>query len=143
MQQMNGLLFVGLMNVIALFPSERNMYYRERADGTYSTLPFFLSYVITEIPFEAVFSMVFVLFTTLAAGFEMTVTNFFVYSYVAFALMNVGETVGMAVCAVVYEPDVSVTITNVILGVFVNMVGLMAPTQPQTISYINYASVLK
>ena len=35
-----------MLNCVAVFPDERNVFYREKEEGTYTTLPFFLSYCL-------------------------------------------------------------------------------------------------
>jgi ABC-type multidrug transport system permease subunit len=129
-QEFNALLFIGLLNCVAVFPDERNVYYRERADGTYSTLPFFLSYLTTELPFELLSSLIFTLIAVMAVGFNFTADNVFLYCFLFFCIVNTGESIGIAVCGVVYHPGVSVSITNVLLSCINLMAGVFSPAMP-------------
>ena len=43
---MTSLCFIGMLNCIAVFPIERNVFYREYLDGGYTALAFFLSYIL-------------------------------------------------------------------------------------------------
>lgn len=41
LQQFTALYFVGMLNNVAVYPSERAVFYREFDDGIYGVLPFF------------------------------------------------------------------------------------------------------
>lgn len=66
--EFTALIFVGMLNCIAVFPSERNVYYREAADGAYSAASFLLTYTALEIPCELLSSLLFTVFAQAIAG---------------------------------------------------------------------------
>jgi hypothetical protein len=43
MWQTTALVFIGMLNCIAVFPAERNVFYREYLDGGQSVAAFYLS----------------------------------------------------------------------------------------------------
>ncbi len=126
----NSLMFIGLAACISVFPTERDTYYRERLDGSSSAAPFALAYFLTEFPFELLVSLFYVLVAIIAVGFRLSAESFFLYLLLVFCVINAGESIGILVCAVVPQPDVSVSITNVILLTFVVMAGIQSPEMP-------------
>jgi hypothetical protein len=74
-------IFVGMLNCIAVFPMERNVFYREHADGAVDTAAFLASYTILELPCELLASSVFAVMMCPIVGFRTTPETFFVLSY--------------------------------------------------------------
>jgi hypothetical protein len=63
--------FGSQQNNIAVYPDERNAFYREHEDRAYGVEPFFLSYLALEIPFEIVMGAICTLFLVIP-GFPST-----------------------------------------------------------------------
>lgn len=62
-----------MKNNIAVYPDERNAFYREHEDRAYGLEPFFLSYLALEVPFEIVMGAICTLFLVIP-GFPSTCT---------------------------------------------------------------------
>ena len=56
-----------MLQNIAVYPTERDVFYREEADGCYSAETFILQYTALEIPFEILSSLVFGVISAYAA----------------------------------------------------------------------------
>lgn len=77
-QQLTPIVFIGLLvllsvsvltkNNIAVYPDERNIFYREHEDGAYEVEPFFLTYFTFEILLECIMATIGTLFL-LITGF--------------------------------------------------------------------------
>ena len=52
-----------MFNAIALFPTMRDMYYRESRDGFYRSWMFLLTYIAHIVPFAMLASIIFSTFT--------------------------------------------------------------------------------
>jgi hypothetical protein len=87
-QQCTALLFVGILNNIAVFPDERNVFYREFTDGSYTTLPFFLSYSIYEIIFELIASFGFSALLIYLIGMQDQFEIYIMCMYCVFMTVN-------------------------------------------------------
>ena len=109
--ELMALIFVGMLNCIAVFPAERNVFYRECADGTYGTAAFLLSYTALEVPGEIASSLVFAVMVGPIAGLQSTPRQFFKLTYMVFCVINAGESIGIAFCALIYHIGFSVTIS--------------------------------
>lgn len=68
-QEHLALLFLGLLNCLAVFPQEKNAFFAEHEEGVVSTSAFSLVYLLTELPFEIVSAFLFVGVTDYAGGF--------------------------------------------------------------------------
>ena len=138
-----ALIFVGMLNCIATFPSERNVFYRECADGTYSTAAFMLSYTALEVPCELVSAFVFAVLMCPIAGMQSSPAHFFVLTYTVACVVNAGESIGMAFCAALYHVGFSVTLLSVFLSFWSVMSGFFSVGMPLWLQVVNHASVLK
>ncbi|RMJ24120.1 ABC transporter [Aspergillus sp. HF37] len=58
-QEFAALHFVGVLQNIAIYPNERDVFYCEEADNCYSAESFMVQYTTLEIPFEIVSSLIF------------------------------------------------------------------------------------
>ncbi|KAF5957020.1 hypothetical protein HYC85_004245 [Camellia sinensis] len=82
-----AVLFVGIKNCNSVQPLvaiERTVFYREKAAGMYSALPYALAQVIAEIPYVLVQSIIFSLMVYTMVGFEWTTHKFFWFFFVTF-----------------------------------------------------------
>lgn len=82
-----AVLFVGINNCSTVQPIvaiERTVFYRERAAGMYSALPYALAQVISEIPYVLVQTSYYTLIVYAMVGFEWTVPKFFWFFFVSF-----------------------------------------------------------
>ncbi|TVU35262.1 hypothetical protein EJB05_17141, partial [Eragrostis curvula] len=79
--------FVGFENCITVQPVvavERTVFYRERAAGMYSAIPYALSQVVMEIPYVFVESVIYTLIVYSMMSFQWTPEKFFWFFYVSF-----------------------------------------------------------
>jgi hypothetical protein len=123
-QQSLSVLFVGVLNCIAVFPSERNILFYEFADHAYSLPSFFLAYNIIEIPIEIISALLFTLFAQYISGLNTTIINYLCYSLAVACLVNLGESMGIAFCSIVQHVGFSVSLTNSLLGALNVMSGI-------------------
>lgn len=82
-----AVLFVGINNCSTVQPIvavERTVFYRERAAGMYSALPYALAQVIIEIPYVFVQTTYYTLIVYAMVSFEWTVAKFFWFFAVTF-----------------------------------------------------------
>ncbi|PSS07401.1 ABC transporter G family member 36 like [Actinidia chinensis var. chinensis] len=82
-----AVLFVGINNcgtVQPLVSVERTVFYRERAAGMYSALPYALAQVITEIPYVLVQTTYFSLIVYSMVGFEWAAQKFFWFFFITY-----------------------------------------------------------
>lgn len=82
-----AVLFVGFQNCVSVQPVvavERTVFYRERAAGMYSAIPYALAQVVVEIPYVFVESAIYTLIVYSMMSFQWTPAKFFWFFYVSF-----------------------------------------------------------
>ncbi|KAL2234771.1 UNVERIFIED_CONTAM: ABC transporter G family member 36 [Sesamum indicum] len=82
-----SVLFLGINNCSTVQPIvavERTVFYRERAAGMYSALPYALAQVIVEIPYVLIQTTFYTLIVYAMVSFEWTATKFFWFYFVTF-----------------------------------------------------------
>ncbi|KAM5564594.1 hypothetical protein ABKV19_018929 [Rosa sericea] len=109
----SAILFIGPQNTSTVQPVvgiERIVFYRERAAGMYSALPYAFGQVGIELPYTLIQTIIYVVISYTMIGFEWTVSKFFwqlffiYFTYLYFTLygmMSVAITPNIAVSAVV------------------------------------------
>lgn len=97
-QEFCAFYFVGMLQNVAVYPNEKNVFYRENDDGIYSVEAFFAQYTTLEIPFEIFTSFIFAILVDLAAGLPRNAQVFFVCFFNCFCIVNCGESLGIMVC---------------------------------------------
>lgn len=83
----SAVLFVGINNcgtVQPLVSVERTVFYREKAAGMYSALPYALAQVITELPYVLVEAVFFSLIVYSMMGFEWVAAKFFWFLFITY-----------------------------------------------------------
>ncbi|KAL8702756.1 MAG: hypothetical protein Q9201_004078 [Fulgogasparrea decipioides] len=89
-----ALYFFGMLQNVAIYPTEKSVFYREHNDDAYVVVTSFLTYTVLEIPFEIITSLFFALLTVVAAGLPRTINLFFIVAFNCFAIVNCGESSG-------------------------------------------------
>lgn len=138
-----ALIFVGMLNCIAVFPAERNVFYREAADGAYSAASFVLTYTTIELPCEVLSALIYTAFAQAIAGLHTTAYTFFVFTYCVWCVLNAGESIGILFCACIYHVGFGVTIMSTFLSFWSVMSGFFSINMPEFLVVINHASILK
>lgn len=82
-----AVLFIGVLNGQSVQPVvsvERTVFYRERAAGMYSALPYAFGQVAIEFPYTLVQSVIYSIIVYSMIGFQWTVAKFFWYLFFMF-----------------------------------------------------------
>ena len=142
-QEFTPLYFVGMLQCVAVYPKERDVFYREHDDNAYSVEAFFLQYTLAEVPFEIVTSILFAVLTVLAAGLQRTTSLFFIVAFNAFATVSCGESLGIMFNTLFSHTGFAVNVTSVFLSVATMMSGVMSLNIPAFLQAFNYLSPIK
>ncbi|KAJ5141458.1 hypothetical protein N7526_002453 [Penicillium atrosanguineum] len=142
-QEFAALYFVGMLQNIAIYPNERDVFYREEADNCYSAETFMLSYTAIEIPFEIISSLVFGVLAAFADNMKRTVQMFLISAFNCFCIINCGESVGIMFCTLFSHVGFAVNITSVLLSISTILGGVMSLNVNDVLQGINYLSPIK
>ncbi|KAI9850392.1 MAG: hypothetical protein M1838_005725 [Thelocarpon superellum] len=142
-QEVTSLYFVGMLQNVAIYPTEKAVFYREYADGAYSVEAFFLQYMTLEIPCEVASSLVFAVLVDLAVGIPRTVPLFFIMALNCFCIVSCGESVGIIFNTLFHHTGFAVNLTSVILSLATIMTGVLSVNVPAFLQAFNHLSPLK
>ena len=96
-QEFCAFYFVGMLQNVAVYPDEKDVFYRENDDGTYGVEAFLAQYITLEAPFEIFTCLLFAVLVDLAAGLPRTPQVFFVCFFNVFCIVSCGESLGIMV----------------------------------------------
>jgi hypothetical protein len=133
----------GMLQNIAVYPVERDVFYSEEEDQCYSVEAFVLQYTCLEVPFEIISSLIFGLIATFAVGLERSARLFLVIAFDCFCLLSCGESVGIMFCTLFSHAGFAVNVTSIVLSVFTILGGIISPNVPSTLQTINNISPVK
>jgi ABC-type multidrug transport system ATPase subunit/ABC-type multidrug transport system permease subunit len=142
-QEFAALYFVGMLQNVAVYPDEKQVFYSEHDDHAYSVEAFFFQYTIAEIPFEICTAILFAVLTVIAAGLPRSATLFFITAFNAFAIVSCGESVGIIFNTVVAHTGFAVSLTSIVLSVATIMGGVMSLNIPPVLQAFNHLSPIK
>ncbi|EWC46649.1 hypothetical protein DRE_04136 [Drechslerella stenobrocha 248] len=136
--------FIGLLQNAALYPHERDAFYREFDDRAYSVEAFILSYTTNEIPFEIVSSLLFSVFAVMAVGLNRSAKMYFTVAYDVFCVVSCGESLGI-IFNTFFDASTgfAINVCSTVLSLGMFMAGLMSYTVPDFLAAMNHLSPLK
>ncbi|KAK0187348.1 P-loop containing nucleoside triphosphate hydrolase protein [Armillaria mellea] len=130
--------FIGILQNFAVFPIERDFFYREYDDGVYSVEAFLTSYTALELPFEIVTALVYSLFVSISANLGRTIPIFFITALNGLCIVNAGESLGMVVNTfLTQDTGLALTITNILMSIAMYIAGLMSLNMPTFLKDLN------
>ncbi|KAM0249534.1 hypothetical protein ACHAQJ_009001 [Trichoderma viride] len=142
-QEVGAFYFVGMLQNVAIYPSERDVFYREDDDGVYSVDAFLLSYTILEVPFEILSCLLFGILMCLAVGLPRTATMYFVSVFGCFGIVSCGESLGIMFNTIVNHTGFAVNIMGMFLSIATAMAGILSIDAPKLFKALNYLSPIR
>ncbi|KAI9806378.1 MAG: hypothetical protein M1825_006493 [Sarcosagium campestre] len=141
--EVTALYFVGMLQNVAVYPTDRDVFYREHEDNAYGVEAFFLQYTSLELPFEVITSLVFAVLLALAAGLPRTPQLFFIMAANCFCIVNCGESIGIIFNTFVRHTGFAVSFMSVWLSTATILAGILSLDVPRVLEAFNYLSPLK
>lgn len=132
-----------MLQNIAIYPNERDVFYREEADNCYSAETFILSYTTIEIPFEIISSLVFGILAAYADNMKRSVQMFLISAFNCFCIINCGESVGIMFCTLFSHVGFAVNVTSILLSISTILGGVMSLNVNYVLQGINHLSPIK
>ncbi|KAH0492707.1 hypothetical protein TgHK011_007648 [Trichoderma gracile] len=142
-QEIGAFYFVGMLQNVAIYPSERDVFYREDDDGVYSVDAFLLSYTILEVPFEILSCLLFGILMCIAVGLPRTATMYFVSVFGCFGIVSCGESLGIMFNTLVNHTGFAVNIMGMFLSIANAMAGVLSIDAPEAFKALNYLSPIR
>ncbi|KAL9671914.1 hypothetical protein QQ045_009487 [Rhodiola kirilowii] len=125
-----AVIFLGVQNASSVQPVvavERTVFYREKAAGMYSALPYAFAQVLIEVPYIFCQAVVYGLIVYAMIGFEWTVAKFFWYLFFMFFTLLYFTYYGMMTVAVTPNQQVAAIIASAFYGLWNIFSGFIIP----------------
>jgi ABC-type multidrug transport system permease subunit len=132
-----------MLQNIAIYPNERDVFYREEADRCYSAETFILSYTAIEVPFEIISALVFGVLAAFADNLKRSVQMFLISAFNCFCIISCGESVGIVFCTLFSHVGFAVNVTSILLSISTILGGVMSLNVNDVLQGINYLSPIK
>ncbi|EAU34929.1 conserved hypothetical protein [Aspergillus terreus NIH2624] len=142
-QEFAALYFVGMLQNIAIYPNERDVFYREEADNCYSAETFILQYTTLEVPFEVLSALVFGVLAAYADNMERSATMFLISAFNCFCIISCGESVGIMFCTLFSHVGFAVNVTSILLSISTILGGVMSLNVNDVLQALNHLSPIK
>ncbi|KAI2627787.1 P-loop containing nucleoside triphosphate hydrolase protein [Hypoxylon sp. NC1633] len=142
-QEVGAFYFVGMLQNVAVYPAEREVFYREDDDAVYSVEAFLATYTVLEVPFEILSCLLFGILADFAVGFPRTAEMYFVYVFCCFGIVSCGESLGIMFNTLFNHTGFAVNVISILLSVAQIMAGIMSIDMPELFKAFNYISPLK
>ncbi|XP_054783595.1 ABC transporter G family member 36-like [Prosopis cineraria] len=125
-----SVLFIGINNCSTVQPIvaiERTVFYRERAAGMYSALPYAIAQVVTEIPYVLFQTVYYSLLVYAMVSFEWAVGKFFWFFFVCFFSFLYFTYYGMMTVSITPNHQVAAIFAAAFYGLFNLFSGFFIP----------------
>ncbi|KAL5576927.1 hypothetical protein UlMin_018626 [Ulmus minor] len=125
-----AVLFVGINNCSTVQPivaTERTVFYRERAAGMYSALPYAIAQVIIEIPYIFVQTTYYSLIVYAMVSFEWSLAKFFWFFFITFFSFLYFTYYGMMTVSITPNHEVAAIFASAFYALFTLFSGFFIP----------------
>ncbi|EOY26604.1 Pleiotropic drug resistance 12 [Theobroma cacao] len=125
-----AVLFLGIQNAASVQPVvavERTVFYRERAAGMYSAMPYAIGQVLIELPYIFVQSAVYGCIVYAMIGFEWTAAKFFWYLFFMYFTLLYFTFYGMMAVAVTPNHHIAAIVSSAFYGLWNLFSGFIIP----------------
>ncbi|ODV60927.1 ATP-dependent ABC transporter [Ascoidea rubescens DSM 1968] len=138
-----NLYYYGFLNNIAVYPIERDYYYVESKDNLYRMECFLVAYLINEIPFEIITSLLFSALYVFGVGLPRNAEMFLVMFYGGFVTLNAGESIGIMFNTIFSNFGIAMNGLSTLFTIAIFMGGTMSMQMPMFFQVWNYLNPLK
>ncbi|KAG8375491.1 hypothetical protein BUALT_Bualt10G0105400 [Buddleja alternifolia] len=125
-----AVLFLGVQNAASVQPVvavERTVFYRERAAGMYSALPYAFGQVVIELPHLLIQTLIYGVIVYAMIGFDWTVAKFLWYLFFMYFTLLYFTLYGMMTVAVAPNHNIAAIISSAFYAIWNLFAGFIVP----------------
>ncbi|XP_059641743.1 ABC transporter G family member 42-like isoform X1 [Cornus florida] len=125
-----AVLFIGINNCSTVQPvvdTERTVFYRERAAGMYSALPYAMAQVIAEIPYVFIQTTYYSLIVYAMVSFQWTLAKFLWFFFISFFSFLYFTYYGMMMVSITPNHEVAAILASMFYALFTLFSGFFIP----------------
>ncbi|KIV99856.1 uncharacterized protein PV09_08524 [Verruconis gallopava] len=140
-QNISAFYFIGVLQNLAVYPAERDVFYLENDDGLYGVEAFILCYTLLEIPYDVSSCLLAGVFCVFAVGLSNSATVYFVYAFSCFSIVCSGESLGLIFNTLfARHPGLAINIPTVLVALAQVLAGSMSVDMPGFLKKMNLLS---
>eukprot|EP00762_Andalucia_godoyi_P008160 ANDGO_07412.mRNA.1 ABC transporter G family member 22 len=129
--------FVPSLSIIASFPAERAVFWKEREDSMYSSLSYYAAYVGATLPFEAFYVFLYSVISYFMIGYDShDAGKFFLYFGILLLFEQVNSALSLTLAAISKTVDVGNVLASIVITIFLSVGGFV--TQSDQIGWWFY-----
>jgi hypothetical protein len=126
------------------FSTERDIFYREFSDNCYGVLTFLTSYILLELPFNLLSSLIFGILAAFAINLQRSAFMFAIATINCFCIVSCGESLGIVFCTFFsLHIGLSMHASSALFSIGATMAGIITLKLPPVLHAINYISPFK
>ncbi|XP_058002043.1 pleiotropic drug resistance protein 1 [Hevea brasiliensis] len=125
-----ALLFIGVQNTVSVQPVvaiERTVFYRERAAGMYSALPYAFGQVMIELPYVFIQTIIYGATVYAMIGFDWTTSKFFWYIFFMYFTFLYFSFYGMMTTAITPNHQIAAVVASAFYAIWNLFSGFIIP----------------
>ncbi|XP_043699337.1 ABC transporter G family member 39-like isoform X2 [Telopea speciosissima] len=125
-----AVLFIGIINASSVQPVvavERTVFYREKAAGMYSALPYALAQVLIEVPHIFLQALIYGVLVYAMIGFDWTVPKFFCYLFYMYLTFLYFTYYGMMAVGLTPNHDIAAVVSSAFYALWNLFSGFIIP----------------
>lgn len=125
-----AVLFIGVQNAVSVQPVvaiERTVFYRERAAGMYSALPYAFGQIFIELPYMLVQTLIYGVIVYVMIGFHWTAEKFFWYIFFMYFTLLYFTLYGMMTVAVTPNHNIAAVVASAFYAIWNLFSGFIIP----------------
>ncbi|KAL7419907.1 hypothetical protein Q5752_005823 [Cryptotrichosporon argae] len=136
--------FVGLLNAMAVFPPDRNLYFHEaKTSARYSPATYVICYTVVELGLEVLGACGFAAIMNVGVGMQTSARIYFEYAASIWALLNMGESFAIIFGAWISVEGLTVTVVSTLLSIAGQISGAISLSVPGWLAGIAWATCVK
>ncbi|GAA5830094.1 hypothetical protein JCM3770_007393, partial [Rhodotorula araucariae] len=143
-QEMTALQFVGMLACVSIFPFERALFFHEyKSSARQSVTTFLAAYTVQETATSLLSSLPCAVIFVYGMNLQQSGRRFVEFWLSSFALISVGESVGIFFCTLTANGGLAVSLISAGLSLLGQVNGIVSATVPPWLQVIAWISPLK
>ncbi|KAK8861246.1 hypothetical protein IAR55_002065 [Kwoniella newhampshirensis] len=140
----SAIAFVGLLNAMAIFPADRNLYLHEaKSSARYSPATFVITYTIVELGFELLGGFGYAAIMNIGVGMQTSARIYFEFAITIWAMVNMGESFAMIFGSWIQTEGLTVTVVSTILSMVGQVSGVISLSVPAWLAGLAWGTCVK
>jgi ABC-type multidrug transport system permease subunit len=140
-----SIIFNAMIAAVSVYPRERPVYNRERADGMYGTLPYFLASMLSTMPLQFLTGTVYSSIVYYMVGLRAPPDHFFIFVATTIMVCLLGESFGFMLSSIVPNFEMANLLAGLSYLLWLLTSGFLVSNQNLRSwwSWISYTSMIK